>query len=108
VGPVTHDSLGPSGDVLIGATRMLEAEIFKNAVVESGANLGIIASQFVYETAIRRSGGGPLDPENYLLIPVNVKESSTEAWMHLIDRIGASPLMHPGAVPRQTGLCQAS
>jgi hypothetical protein len=108
VGPVTHDTLGPSGDVLVRTARMLEAELFKKALIDSGANLGVIASPFVYETAIRRSGGGPLDPANYVLIPVNVKEFSIEAWMYLVEPVGSLPLMHHGAVPQLRGLSRAS
>jgi Cyclic nucleotide-binding domain len=54
VGPVVSD-MGVSGEAIIVAARLLEALQFKEAIRKSTANLGVIASPFVYETAIRRN-----------------------------------------------------
>ena len=82
VGPVTSDSMGVSGVAIIVAARLVEALVFKNAMNESGANLGIIASPFIYNSVIRH---GPY-LEGYSKVPVQVKETRTAGWMKLFDR----------------------
>jgi len=82
VGPVTSDRMGVSGVAIIVAARLVEALVFKNAMNESGASLGIIASPFIYDSVIRH---GPY-LEGYSKIPVQVKEFRTAAWMKLFDR----------------------
>jgi len=82
VGPVASDIMGVSGEAIIITARLVEAPVFKTAMTESGASLGIIASTFIYESVIRH---GPY-LEGYAEIPVEVKESSTVAWMKLFDR----------------------
>jgi class 3 adenylate cyclase len=83
VGPVVSDAAGISGQAIIRTARLLDAAELKGAMAETGANLGIIASAFVYETAIRQTNG-PVDPAHYIQVEVNVKESSIPAWMQLI------------------------
>jgi Cyclic nucleotide-binding domain len=82
VGPVTSDRMGVSGVAIIVAARLVEALVFKDAMNESGASLGIIASPFVYNSVIRH---GPY-LEGYSKIPVQVKEFRAPAWMKLFDR----------------------
>jgi hypothetical protein len=82
VGPVTSDRMGVSGLAIIVAARLVEALVFKDAMNESGANLGIIASPFIYHSVIRH---GPY-LEGYSKIPVQVKEFRTAAWIKLFDR----------------------
>ena len=82
VGPVTSDRMGVSGVAIIVAARLVEALVFKDAMNESGASLGIIASPFIYHSVIRH---GPY-LEGYSKIPVEVKEYRTAAWMKLFDR----------------------
>jgi Cyclic nucleotide-binding domain len=82
VGPVASDVMGVSGEAIIITARLVEAPVFKTAMSESGASLGIIASTFIYESVIRH---GPY-LEGYSEVPVDVKESSLLAWMKLFDR----------------------
>jgi hypothetical protein len=84
VGPVMGDPLGMSGEAIIRTARLIEAPAFKMAMASTGARLGIIASVFVYETAIRHADDAA-DSDAYTPIDVNVKESSTTAWMRLVD-----------------------
>ncbi len=70
--------------------RPLDAPSLKEAVAESGATLSVIASTFVYETAIRH-GRGPVDPAFYEQIQVHVKESNLQAWMQLVDPSTQTP-----------------
>jgi class 3 adenylate cyclase len=83
VGPVVSDSVGVSGQAIIRTARLLDASDLKAAMAETGANLGIIVSEFVYDTAIRQADG-PVDPARYIPVQANVKESSIPAWMQLI------------------------
>jgi class 3 adenylate cyclase len=82
VGPVASDRMGVSGEAIITTARLVEAPEFKRAMTESRANLGIVASTFIYESVIRH---GPY-LESYSEIRVDVKEYSTVAWIKLFDR----------------------
>ena len=84
VGPVVSDAVGMSGEAIIVAARLVEAQKFKDAIAESTAHLGVIASAFVYETVIRH-GPDPREAASYSQVPVEVKESDTTAWMRLVD-----------------------
>ena len=83
VGPVTGDDFGMEGDTINRTARLVEAPAIKRAMASTGASLGIIASTFVYETAIRdeelASVGG------YKTVRVKVKEYNGSAWLRLID-----------------------
>jgi CRP-like cAMP-binding protein len=83
VGPVMSDALGISGDAIIRTSRMLEADAFKAAIRENGANLGLIASPFIYESIIEHTHGVGA-PAHFTPIQVDVKESSFPAWMLLV------------------------
>lgn len=84
VGPVVSDPMGMSGEAIILVARLQDTTKLKQAMGKSGANLGVIVSNFVYESAIRH-GGGLIDPSAYGQVPVNVKETQITAWMQLID-----------------------
>jgi hypothetical protein len=83
VGPVTTGPAGISGRVIIDAARLLEADAFKDAVRDGDADLGLIASDFVYQTTIRPAGH-LTDPAAYAKVQVDVKETSAPAWMTLV------------------------
>ena len=82
VGPVTSDAMGVNGEAIIIAARMLEAPIFKTAIATNAADLGLIASRFVYDTAIRHTLN-PLDLAGYSQVLVEVKGLTIPAWMRL-------------------------
>ncbi|WP_192810076.1 Crp/Fnr family transcriptional regulator [Actinomadura rudentiformis] len=82
VGPVTWDPRGVSGTAIIQTARLLEAPVLKNRLAETGADLGFIASTFVYETVIQQ-GPGFVDPACYLPVEIQVKESALTGWMYL-------------------------
>jgi class 3 adenylate cyclase len=99
VGPVEEDSAGVAGKAIIQASRMLDAPAFKQAIADQAAVLGIVVSPFVYETHIQ-PGGSFLDPSEYAEVPVRVKETSSSAWMQLIDPSGSAPSSHGQLMPR--------
>jgi hypothetical protein len=84
VGPVVSDTAGVSGEAIIVAARLLEAPDFKEALANSTAHLGVIASPFVYETVVRHVQDSSY-AGSYSQIPVKVKGFGTTAWMRLFD-----------------------
>jgi CRP-like cAMP-binding protein len=85
VGPVFGDAADVSGEAITVASRLLEAPYFNDAVADSSADLGIVISPFVYETFIR-PGPDLNEVASYIQVPVEVRGSSTTAWMRVIPR----------------------
>jgi hypothetical protein len=103
VGPVTTDPLGMSGEAIIRTARLVEAPALKTAMETSAHGLGIIVSEFVYETAV-----GHADPvvgaDRYQRVEVTLKEFQSPAWMRLYDQsplsIDPLPATSPATEPR--------
>jgi hypothetical protein len=103
VGPVVSHMNGVSGEAIIVAARLVEAPDFKDALAASNASLGIIASPFVYETAVRHSSD-PREVASYAQVTVEVKETDTMAWMKLFAAPELSPYVpYPGAPGSHAG-----
>jgi len=102
VGPVTSDTMGVSGETIIIAARLLEAAAFKSAFAASTANLGLIASRFVFEAVIRHSPN-PLDLAGYSQVPVEVKGLTGLAWMKLFTASVPPPITYQSAAPDSFG-----
>jgi CRP-like cAMP-binding protein len=83
VGPVFGDAGEVSGEAIDVASLLLEAPHFKQAIVDSSASLGIIISPFIYETFIR-PGSDLNEVASYTQTPVEIRKSSTTAWMRVI------------------------
>lgn len=90
VGPVVSDDIGLSGKSIIHAARLLDAPELKEAVSKVNASLGIMVSNFVYDTTIRQSNDF-IEPHSYSQIQLRVKETSITAWMRLT---GETTLLH--------------
>ncbi|WP_165978337.1 cyclic nucleotide-binding domain-containing protein [Actinomadura darangshiensis] len=84
VGPVMTetDPAGVSGWSIITAARLLDAPPLKQRLAATGADLGVIASRFVYDSVIVPSPG-PVRAAEYERISCRVKESRLEGWIHL-------------------------
>jgi hypothetical protein len=82
VGPVVSDSHGVSGEAIILAARLLEAPVLKKELARTAADLGIIVSQFIYDSVIKHAPGC-VDPDQYRRMRFRVKESDITAWMYL-------------------------
>jgi hypothetical protein len=103
VGPVVSHMGGVSGEAIIVAARLVEAPSFKRALTESNASLGIIASPFVYETIVRH-GSDPREVASYFQVAVEVKETSTTAWVKLFaDPEPSSAATHHGTPGSHAG-----
>jgi len=75
--------MGVDGPVFTLAARLLEAPILKQALCKTVADLGIIMSDFVYETAVQQADDS-IDCDDYRQVRVKVKETCITAWMRLI------------------------
>ena len=84
VGPVTSDDLGVSGQVIINAARLLEAPDLKDSVAANHANLGIVVSDFIYQSVIRHADVLS-DPGAFTEIDVIVKEATLRGWTQMVD-----------------------
>ena len=89
VGPVTTDHIGMSGDAIIRTARLVEAPALKAAMETTGHGLGIIVSDFVYETAVGHADQ-VIDADQYQRAEVSLKEFQGQAWMRLCN---LSPLV---------------
>lgn len=85
VGPVFGDAARVYGEAITVALRLLEAPSFEKAFADSAASLGIVISPFVYETFIR-PGPDLSEVASYIQVPVEVRGSSTTAWMKVVSR----------------------
>ncbi|WP_396445576.1 cyclic nucleotide-binding domain-containing protein [Actinomadura sp.] len=82
VGPVMPDPPGMSGWTIINAARLLDAAPLKERLAATGADLGVIASRFVYDSVIAH-GPGYVNAAEYEPIGCRVKETDIEGWIHL-------------------------
>jgi CRP-like cAMP-binding protein len=78
LGPVTTSAFGLAGETLILASRLLDAAALKRQMADTGAALGVIASDHIYETIIK-----DLDRDGYRKLRCKVKESRLTAWIKL-------------------------
>ncbi len=89
IGPVHHDGNGFVGDDLNLLFRMLQARRLKRMLADSGAEVALITSRYVYESVIVRHPS-LVDPGAFESLNVLVKRTRVRAWIHL-----------PGAPPRR-------
>lgn len=78
VGPVTEkDNHRLSGETIIKTRRILDADPLRKGVVRSGICLGLIATQFVYDTVIKH------EPKvtGFHEVDVEVKLFREKAWL---------------------------
>jgi class 3 adenylate cyclase len=80
VGPVISDR-GFAGDTLINVTRLVDALPFKKIMETSGASLGVIVTNFVYDTVLKHNR----DLASYCQVRFKVKQYKDPAWMSVFD-----------------------
>ncbi|MGH3419557.1 MAG: hypothetical protein ACRDOD_08215 [Streptosporangiaceae bacterium] len=82
IGPVEHDGYGFVGTDVNLLFRMLEARPLKRALAESGAELAMIVSDYVYGSLVRRYpslvSGEAFQPTRF-----QVKHTRAKAWTYL-------------------------
>ncbi|MEU6041257.1 cyclic nucleotide-binding domain-containing protein [Actinomadura sp. NPDC047616] len=82
VGPVVPDDQGVSGLAIIQTARLLNAPILKEWLDRTQADVGFIASAFVYEFVIAHAPG-LVNPASYQRVTCKVKDAELTGWMHL-------------------------
>ncbi|TDV53598.1 effector-associated domain 2-containing protein [Actinophytocola oryzae] len=95
-GEVTYDDHGVTATAIIHACRLLDAPPLKEALARSSGTLAVIASEWFFTEVIRHHAA--YAPNEYLRVPVDVKETSCHGWIRLPDHGSA----HGVAVPPQT------
>lgn len=86
-GRMNSDAEGLVGTAVNHVFRLLDAPGFKQAMKESTAPVGVLASA-EFHAAVIRDGRGAIDPGQFRAIEVQVKETRTTAWIRV-----------PGAAP---------
>jgi hypothetical protein len=81
-GYVTRDAHGVSGKAVIQLFRMLNASTLKALFADRGGDFVLIVSSTLYQEVICNSPG-PMDPDAFLAIDVDVKETHDRGWIWL-------------------------
>jgi hypothetical protein len=97
-GLVTRDANGFAGQAAIHLFRIIEAPSVKRELAVSGADLALIASDYVYDNFISDTHGS-VNPDTYTRVKVNVKKTRTHAWYRLA---GGPPLRQARSANGQT------
>jgi len=80
---LVHRDHGWHGTPLIMCSRLCDAEPVRQVLrVANGADLVLVVSSRVYDEVVRHGYDG-IDPASYRSITLQVKETSTTAWIHL-------------------------
>ncbi len=94
-GEIIEDPQGFTGEDLNLAFRLLDCDALRAVLSRSRANLGLIVSDYFYDTIIKHAFEG-IDPSQYLRVDVQVKETVTKAWIFLPSpRLEGEPVAEP-------------
>jgi hypothetical protein len=79
-GQLASDDNGLVGTTINHAARLLDAPAFKQAIEETTAPLGVLASDEFYHAVIE-PGIGAVDPDEFRPIEIRLKETRTTGWL---------------------------
>jgi class 3 adenylate cyclase len=82
IGPVYGDAYGVVGDDLNLLFRMLDAAPLRRALADSGAELALVISSYMYDNLVLRHRT-LVDPVLFNPLKTRVKQTSISAWMYL-------------------------
>lgn len=88
VGPVSADTLGVSGEAIVYASRLVDAPVFRKALQESGAQLGVIVSDVVHDMITRQRSLDSV-PADLQSVNVQLKDLQATAWMWFSEYVPA-------------------
>jgi hypothetical protein len=88
VGTVYRDDHGFAGDAVNHLCRLLQAPTLKRLLQASDSELAFIASDYLYETVIRRHPT-LVDPAAFRPVAVDLRHTQTTGWVQLP---GSAPL----------------
>jgi hypothetical protein len=100
-GEINYDDHGVTGSSITHTFRLLDADTFKHALVESSAVLAVIGSDWFFDEVIRHSEGS--HARSYRPVDVTNKETTTQAWIRLLkERVATRP--RNGRAPYRGGI----
>jgi hypothetical protein len=85
LGPVNHDGHGFAGTDVDFLFRMLDARPLKHALASSGADLALIASDYVYRNIVCRHPS-LVSPAAFWPVRFQVKYTRARAWIYVPQR----------------------
>jgi hypothetical protein len=97
-GELLRDAHGITGEDLILAFRLLDAEVVRVRLARAAADLVLVVSDAIYQGIVKH-GYGRIDPAVFHPVWVTAKEVSARAWLHVpgTDRQGMRPASAPVA-----------
>ncbi len=94
VGKVYHDGHGFAGDAVNHLCRLLEAPRLKHLLAASGSELAFIASDYFYETFIRRHPT-LVDPAAFESVTVDLRHGTAAGWVQIIGSASSTARVLP-------------
>jgi hypothetical protein len=94
VGKVYHDGHGFAGDAASHLFRLLQASGFKQLLATSDSDLAFIASDYFYDTVIRRHPT-LVDPAAFQPVAVDVRHATATGWVQLVGEASRSARILP-------------
>ena len=94
VGKVYHDDHGFAGDAASHLFRLLQASGFKQLLATSGSDLAFIASDYFYDTVIRRHPT-LVDPAAFQAVTVDLRHTTATGWVQLMGTTSRSARILP-------------
>jgi hypothetical protein len=83
IGKVFLDDHGLAGDATIHLCRLLDASRLKHLLTASGSELAFIASDYLYDTVIRRHPT-LVDPAAFQPVTVDLNSTKATGWVQLL------------------------
>jgi hypothetical protein len=94
VGKVYHDGHGFAGDAVSHLFRLLQAPGFKQLLANSETDLAFIASDYFYDTVIRRHPT-LVDPAAFQPVTVDIRHAMATGWVQLLGKASRSARILP-------------
>jgi CRP-like cAMP-binding protein len=81
VGPISTDREGLTGTAIVHTARLVEAARLKEQMLVARADLGVMASGYVFDNFVRHCDD--LDPAEFTRVRIHEKEAHITGWMYL-------------------------
>jgi PAS domain S-box-containing protein len=81
-GELLRDALGITGEDLVLAFRLLDANVVRACLTQTGADLVLVVSDVIYQGIVKH-GYGAVDPASFQSVWVTTKETCARTWLHI-------------------------
>ena len=81
-GELLRDDHGITGEDLILAFRLLDADMVRTHLTQAGTDLVLVVSDVIYQGIVKHGYGG-IDPARFQPVWISAKETSSRAWLHI-------------------------